>query len=342
LYKNLYRLLYGDTYITLAELFPRFMLYRRDMNKVSDKTMRENLGDWNRYLKDSDLVNIPLRDLKPRHFIAFFEVITKDRTMTSKSVGNIKSLLNKMYAYAIREELTEQNPVKTIDFSEFKYYIPDNSEKVYTLENRYKLLCYLHDMTEPYALAIQLDFQLTCRIGELKALRWESIDFGNHTITINKQALVQHTMNDDLTFNPATVKVVPQIKGNTPSGKRKLPMTREAERILRLAKEINPDGEYVFMPNGKLMLTDTFNEYLRKYCNEADVPYLSSHKIRFTSCSTLYNGENLAEISKLMGHSQVATTLHYLRNVNDHSNMLEQMENAFAVSAPNLHQKCGQ
>ena len=34
-------------------------------------------------------------------------------------------------------------------------------------------------------------------------------------------------------------------------------------------------------------------------------------------------------------NSQVATTLHYLRNVNHSSNMLDSMEKAFKVSAPN-------
>lgn len=72
-------------------------------------------------------------------------------------------------------------------------------------------------------------------------------------------------MNDDLTFTPLTVEVVSRIKGNTPNGKRELPMTTEAERILRLAKKINPTGEYVFMPLGKLMSTKIFNECVKTY-----------------------------------------------------------------------------
>lgn len=336
LYKNLYEFYYNDSDITLTDLFPRFMLYRRDMKKVTSKTMQENKRDWNKYIKDSDVAKIPMRKLKPRDYIKLFENITKDRTLTSKSVSNIKSLLNKMYAYAIREELVEYNPIKSVDFSEFNYYVPDNSDKVYTTENRQKLLSYLYNIVEPYSLAIQLDFQLTCRIGEIKALRWENVDFDNRVISIKEQALSQREMKDDLTFDKTTTQVVPRVKGNKPQGKRNIPMTTEAKRILLLAKEINPDGEYVFMPYGRIMLTDTFNEYLKKYCNEAGVPYYSSHKIRFTSCSTLYNKDNLVEVSRLMGHSQVATTLMYLRNVhNDTAKMLGQMENAFEVVAPN-------
>lgn len=336
LYMRLYDFFYGDQNITLAQVFPRFMRYRRDMGKVTEKTILENAKDWKTFLADSDIVKVPIRDLKTKDFIRFFEEITKARTLTRKRVTNIKSLLNKLYAYCIREELTDYNPILSIDFSEFNYFVPDNADQVYSIENRDKLLAYLHDIKEPFALAIQLDFQLTCRIAEIKALRWENIDFENRAISIKEQALRQRKLNDDLTFSKHMVEVVPRIKGNTDRGKRVLPMTQEAARILQLAREVNPHGEFVFMPFGRLMQTSTFNLYLKKYCESAGVPYLSSHKIRFTSCSMLYRATNdLAEVSKVMGHSQTATTLHYLRNVVNSGNVLADMETAFAPSRTN-------
>lgn len=336
LYDNLYDFYYGDANITLEQVFPRFMLYRRDMGKVTEKTILENAKDWKTFLQDNKIVRIPIRDLRTKDFIRFFEEITKDRQLTSKRVTNVKSLLNKMYAYCIREELADFNPILSIDFSEFNYYVSDNSDKVYSMENRDKLLTYLHDIREPFALAIQLDFQLTCRIAEIKALRWDNIDFESRTISINEQALRQRKLNDDLTFSKHVVEVVPRIKGNTDKGKRILPITNEALRILQLAREINPLGEFVFMPFGRLMQTSTFNKYLKKYCESAGVPYLSSHKIRFTSCSLLYRSTNdLAEVSTVMGHSQTATTMHYLRNVVNSVNVRADMENAFAPNRTN-------
>lgn len=331
LYQSLYDFYFGDANITLEQVFPRFMRYRRDMGKVTEKTILENAKDWKTFLADSNIVKVPIRDLKTKDFIRFFEEITKARTLTRKRVTNIKSLLNKLYAYCIREELTDYNPILSIDFSEFNYFVPDNSDQVYSIENRDKLLAYLHDIKEPFALAIQLDFQLTCRIAEIKALRWENIDFENRRISIKEQALRQRHLNDDMTFSKHMVEVVPRIKGNTEKGKRVLGMTNEAKRILELAREINPCGEFVFMPFGRLMQTSTFNLYLKKYCESAGVPYLSSHKIRFTSCSLLYRSTgDLAETSIVMGHSQTATTLHYLRNVINNDDVLADMEKAFA------------
>lgn len=336
LYQNLYDFYFGDANITLEQVFPRFMLYRRDMGKVTEKTILENSKDWKMFLENNEIVKIPIRDLKTIDFYKFFEEITKSRTLTRKRVTNIKSLLNKIFSYCIHEELAEYNPIQGIDFSEFNYFVPENVDKVYSIENRDKLLAYLYDIKEPFSLAIQLDFQLTCRIAEIKALRWENIDFENRTISIKEQALRQRKLNDDLTFSKHMIEVVPRIKGNTAKGKRVLGMTNEAKRILESAKEINPCGEFVFMPFGRLMQTSTFNKYLKQYCENANVPYLSSHKIRFTSCSMMYRSTNdLAEVSTIMGHSQTATTLHYLHNVVNPAKVLADMENALAPNRTN-------
>lgn len=106
------------------------------------------------------------------------------------------------------------------------------------------------------------------------------------------------------------------MKGNTSHGFRKQFLTDEAIIILQKAKELNPHGTYVFEPNGEIMTTDSFNRRLTKYCKEAGVTYHSSHKIRFYNASIAFDGNNLTTLSYLMGHSETATTLHYLRNVN--------------------------
>ena len=124
------------------------------------------------------------------------------------------------------------------------------------------------------------------------------------------------------TYKPVEVQsdVVNQMKGNTSHGFRKQFLTDESLKILHKAKELNPNGIYVFEPNGEIMTTDSFNRRLKKYCKEAGVPYHSSHKIRFYNASTAFDGNNLTTLSYLMGHSETATTLHYLRNVNKRKN----------------------
>ena len=106
-----------------------------------------------------------------------------------------------------------------------------------------------------------------------------------------------------------------------------LKVTDNAIIVLEKAKELNPDGEFVFMPYGRPMNTERFNIYLKKYCNAVGIPPRTSHKIRFYSASVAYNGKNLVTISKMMGHSQTATTMHYLRDVMQDDNLEETFRN---------------
>jgi len=78
-------------------------------------------------------------------------------------------------------------------------------------------------------------------------------------------------------------------------------------------KELNPNGKLVFMHEGRPLTTDTFNRRLKKYCGELGITYLSSHKIRFTNASMLFDaGVKAIDIQPLLGHSNLAMTQHYI------------------------------
>jgi integrase len=172
-----------------------------------------------------------------------------------------------------------------------------------------------------------LDFNLFIRIGELAGLKWENIDFIKRTVYICHQITYEPELDDELNLTEKKMVTENYLKGCTSQGFRTEHLRDEAIEILKRAKEINPDGEFVFMPNGKPIITLTFNKRLKKYCEEAGIPYHSSHKIRFYACSTAYNGENLPQLSRMMGHSQVSTTLHYLRNVDKENTFAEVFKN---------------
>lgn len=310
--------------VTLEELYKEWLLYKRDHTSVKAKTIQEYVSEWNRFFKDTSLSQMKITEIKPIILIRFFRNLTRKREYTHKRISNARSVLNGIMTYAIEEEIITHNPVSDVNFKQFTYKpVEVQSDNVFSHEDTLKLLNYIKSIYEPYSLAIQLSFYLFIRIGETKAIKWDDIDYNNRSVYLHRQATCERILNDDLTFTQRQTKVVNQMKGNTEHGFRKQYLTDEAIRILQKARELNPNGLYVFQPNGSIMTTDSFNRRLKKYCLEAGVPYHSSHKIRFYNASTAYNGDNLMTLSHLMGHSEVATTLHYLRNVNkDKDSML--------------------
>lgn len=95
-------------------------------------------------------------------------------------------------------------------------------------------------------------------------------------------------------------------------------------------KSLNPTGKLLFMHNSKPLTTDTFNSRLKKYCDEIGIEYLSSHKIRFTSASMLYDASvKPIDLQPLLGHSTLTMTEHYIgQRVQD--NDVQQMSKILA------------
>ena len=86
--------------------------------------------------------------------------------------------------------------------------------------------------------------------------------------------------------------------------------------IHKRIKDVNPNGEFILMRNGEQLTTITFNRHLKAYCDSVGIEPRTSHKIRFTVASLLYkNGVPATTLQRLLGHSTLAMTLHYLRDI---------------------------
>ncbi|MCL2718712.1 MAG: tyrosine-type recombinase/integrase [Lachnospiraceae bacterium] len=311
---KLYEMEYGRLRSTMADLYPEWLLWKRDYTSLSNKSLKEYTYDWKRFMENEEIVNISLADLKVKNFTNLFRKWTKDQKLTRKHFNNIKSLLNGIYNYAIENEIVERNPVKEVDCRQFTFKPVNNSDDVFSIKERQMLLDHLKDIDDIYSLAIQFDFHVVMRIGELLSLQWTDIE-GDY-IHVQSQRLTNYTMNDDLSFEPKEYINVNHVKGRTNDGFRYQPLTQKAKLILEEVRKINPEGKYIFMIEGHQLSGEKFNERLCKYCCEIGIQSRSSHKIRFTVASMLYaSGMPLTSLQRLLGHTTVAMTMHYLRQV---------------------------
>lgn len=61
-------------------------------------------------------------------------------------------------------------------------------------------------------------------------------------------------------------------------------------------------------------MLDAFNHHLKRTCEALGITYRSSHQIRFTNATLFAEaGIPITEISTMLGHSNTATTMHYIR-----------------------------
>ena len=297
---KLYEHFFGLKHSTLETFFPDWQIWRDEETSVSKKTIKENYFLWNAFLKEDDIAKVPLKDLKVQDYIAFFRRITKDRQLTRKRFNDLKSIMNSMLYLCVERGIIEHNCLRDINYRQFTYKSENVVIKPFTEEERLLIINHLDD-NDFYSLAIKLDFHLVLRIGELKGLKWE--DIKDDTIYIHR-------------FIDNQNKVVEDIKGHANQGKRHMPLTPNAKKILEQVRFQNPDSEFIFIRNSQPLATVTFNRRLKKCCEELGIEYRSSHKLRFSTASIMYkNGVEDTELQKLLGHSSLNMTHHYLRNI---------------------------
>lgn len=275
------------------------------------------VNEWNRFLKSNPIAHKKVREIRMYDLEDFFMQITTNHAITYKRLTNVKSMLNGLFKYGIRIALINDSPMHNVDFAQFQTRCkPENSVKdIYTLAEREAILQYLSAKTDIYSFAVQLAFYLCVRVGELITLKKSDIDIQDNKIYILRSARKQQILQDDLTFSPVEYTVEERIKGNKAQGFRFIPLTPQSKKLIEKIMDLYPDGDYLFMRNGHTLYTDSFNRYLKdKVCMPLKIPYRSSHQIRFTVATLLYEaGIPINQISAMLGHSETRTTMHYIR-----------------------------
>lgn len=218
--------------------------------------------------------------------------------------------MNGIIYNAIENEVIEHNCLRDINYRQFEYKPENNDIIPYTEVERLHIINNLAN-DDLYSLAIKLDFYLTLRIGELKGLKWD--DIRGDLIYIHR------FINDKK-------EEIDAIKGHKEEGKRYIPLTSATKAILSSIKLINPNSDYLFIRNDMPLSTSTFNKRIKKYCKELGIEYRSSHKVRFSTASILYkNGVDAPELQKMLGHTTLTMTSHYLRSVTPADETIQKM-----------------
>lgn len=295
----------------LEAVYKDWVQYRSTTKIVSGKTIEEDISIWKRFIADSEIATMQIIDIKPKHLMKLFQSWTGNGKITRKDFNNRKSVLNGIFRYAVLNELINYNPITSLSCNDLKYKLPTAQKKAYTIEERSSLLAYLKTLEpDAYILAIMLAFYGIFRIGEIKALSWDSQN--ENMITIQHQLVEERTLQEDMTLSQPH-RVLKNPKGNPYYSIRTEHLPEEGVAVLKKMKELNPHGKFLFMHEGRPLTTDSFNRRLKKYCTAIGITYLSSHKIRFTGASMLYDaGVKPIDIQPLLGHSTLTMTQHYI------------------------------
>lgn len=268
--------------------------------------------------------------------IPFDELFTFKKEVTEYSYETKKkkkTYLRQMLAFAKRQRVIKEN-YATADF--VSYGRNPNIKQIEAMDENqaksfYQALISEEDIRIKTSLMVFLFTGF--RRGEVTALKWEDIDFDKRRITVNHSAIeVPH--EGIIIKNPKTQKsqrtiTIPQILVDQISN------YYEWQKILISQLDIYKDEGFIFTrEDGKLINPNTFQFWLDKVLDRAELPHFSIHSLRHTNITLqILSGVPLVTVAGRAGHSRTSTTSdiysHFVKTSDDGA--AEKLEKTFGI-----------
>lgn len=338
--------------ITVEKWFETWLtVYKKDF--IADSTFKNYQNRFNKNIK-SAIGKMYLKNVKKNHCQ---EILNKmyDDLLSYGTCNQAKITLRALFQGAVEEGYISKNPAqqaickqRTKAIHNDKYnsqfnFDDDNDEYVKGKERRVLLLSeqdefLTYTVNSPYYNAFVLCLQTGLRAGEIGGLKWNDIDFENNTLSV-KRTLLYNKEHGGYYFG----------KPKTKTSKRTIPMTEDVITILKkqkvqtfklraLSKEwttnINHDDLIFVTKNGLPIGTSGYATALlrivtninkeRKVISEmnkadfVEFGHIYMHCFRHTYATRcIENGMKPKTLQKLLGHSQISTTMDLYVHVTD-------------------------
>ena len=282
------------TDMTFKDLYEEFYEYKSD--KVKETTMRTYRE--RRSVIDM-LDNVKIKDFDINHYLRWRKMINS-RNIALKTKNGYHKFLKEILNYGTRwhdfnftavynkmEKFADPNAVpkemEFYTFEEFKLFISNELDLFFKTAFEVLYFCGL-------------------RVGELRGLTWDNIDFEERTLSVKKN--VVNVDGKILVTSPKSKKSI-----------RTIPITKTLLEDLKLLKLRSMkcygfnDKYYVF-GDIKPLVKEKLRKEKRKLAEEAKLKEIRLHDFRHSCASLLINnGASIMIVAKFLGHTKIDETL---------------------------------
>lgn len=317
---------------SLQDLYPSWLEYKS--LHVEATTIMRIEKDWRKYYRDSDLVKKPICKITKTELDSWVHKNIRDHEMNKHKFGNFSLIIRQMLDYAVDNGIVENNLFESIRIDKKRVLKPERKKPDHTqvfnvdeealmigraLDSFEKKENYIQQLAP---LALVFIFYTGLRIGEVSALRYEDIH-GDNLIVSRAVRFPDGKITD-------------HTKGTF--GDREIPLIPAAKEIISATKqrrhEIGLDTKgYIFCPNESPLTTyKAIQHAITKYCEQLEIEKRSTHKIRKTMISRMYDGGiNPNTVRKIAGHMDERTTLsNYCYDRSSDEMIISKLESALA------------
>jgi len=218
--------------------------------------------------------------------------------------------ISNVFKRALRFDMVERNPCSLVELPKER----KSQKDIYTIEEMGQILAALETADKPdLRLFINLAAHTALRRGELIAIEWRDVNFDEASVSI-RQAVK---------YTKATGKYVGDTK--TEESRRVIDgLPQHVMEMLRERKEsqakqreqlgnkwVDTGYDMVFTAwDGDLLCPSQPYNWFAKFCKKNGFRFCDLHSLRHLAASTLLQeGVDIVTVSRLLGHTQVSTTL---------------------------------
>jgi len=245
---------------------------------------REIIEHFRNFTQENKI--IILSEIEP----SFIEKYKQERLKAIKpiTVNYELRLLKAFFTQALKNNYIKDNPV--VDIERLK--VTSKQPRFFVKEELREVLIHCQKRDYPVFLTLA---STGLRLGELINLEWTDVGLERRLITIK-------------------VKDFWEPKNSKP---RAIPM---ANKLVEVLKELKRDSRWVFTTRkGNQLNKNHLRERLVKVCMKIGIEPANIHTFRHTFASHLVmKGVDLPTVQKLMGHSDIKTTMIYAHLAPEH------------------------
>lgn len=234
-------------------------------------------------------------------------------TLSPKTVTDYAAFVSTVLSYAVKLQLISRNPCEYVTLP--RKVKPER--EMLTLEQAKALLRILtrgdYDGSEGrnHNMFLILALYTGMRRGEISGLMWKDIDLERGLISIRRATNFESGGRGAYVDTPKTEQSVRTLKIAGQALSELLAYKEwQASYAASIGDKWNDNGWVFTNWCGDLMYLNGPGRYLKKLCEENDLPHVKLHSLRHLNASLLiYAGLDIKTVQAALGHSEASTTL---------------------------------
>ena len=227
--------------------------------------------------------------------------------LSSSAVNSIITVLQSSLTVAHGLGLIDRNPASNIK----RPKLTEKQVECFGVSEQKQIEQAVHADKKTYMLGVIICLYTGLRIGELLALTWQDVDFGNGTLSVTK------TCYDGKDSNGKFGRIIDEPK--TPSSRRIIPLSKQMVSLLKEIKK-QSNAEWVISKSGKPLSVRTYQRNFASLLNKLHIPHRGFHALRHTFATRAIEcGMDVKTLSEILGHKNATITLNrYAHSLMEH------------------------